>query len=321
MRIKATLFQHALACGWGCLTLTIVACERPPSADRTVRNGGRLPVAAGIFPIADALKQIGGDRVEVTTLLPPGQTPHGYEPTPLLAERLAGSRLLVLVGRGVDDWARRSAMASGARAPRILDLGSPANGPTRPPASQHLPEEHDHDDPEGHEGTDPHTWLDPVMMMGFCDRMADALCQLDPPEAETYRANARRFRKELDDLDKLCADRLKGLPRKEFVTLHAAFGLFADRYGLKQLALRHTHAEESGPKRMEELIAFIKRHRVKVVFGEPQFPRERMEAIARQAGVETAILDPIGAAGVPGRDGYIALMKTNLDTFVAALSQ
>jgi ABC-type Zn uptake system ZnuABC Zn-binding protein ZnuA len=305
-------------------------------------------VAASIFPIADALKQVGGDRVEVTTLLPPGQTPHDYQPTPAMAEKLAGARLLVLVGLGLDDWARRSAAAEGAKGLEILDLGSkvissagpqagtqgqatkPASKTTAPgfqggsPRAHHDHEEHgaeDHGHRHEHGGVDPHLWLDPMVMMRITDLIADALCRVDPAGSAVYRANGLRFRAELAELDKLCMSRLRNLPRKEFVTLHAAFGRFADRYGLRQLSIRSVNAEEVGPKRLEQVVEFIKTHQIKAVFAEPQFPAERLEAIARQTGATVSYLDPEGAPGVPGHDSYVALMKTNLDALVAALSK
>jgi zinc transport system substrate-binding protein len=319
------------------VALSMVAgCRRESSTSSAPGSSGApIRVTGSIFPLTDVLKQVGSDRVETDTLLPPGQTPHGYEPTPALAEKLATSRLLVMVGLGIDDWARRGAVAAGGRGPRIVELGAvlsagqPTSGLGGETGHSHeKTQEHgheaDHDADHGghdHAGTDPHVWLDPVVMMRFADAIAGALSEVDPAGRETYFRNAAGFRKELEDLDRLCASRLKQVPHKEFVTLHAAFGLFAKRYGLAQLALRHTHAEETGPKQMEDLVAFIRKHQVKVVFAEPQFPPEKLLAIARQAGVGTAMLDPIGARGVPGHDSYVALMKTNLDALVDALSK
>ena len=296
-------------------------------------------VAASIFPIADAVRQVGGDRVEVVTLLPAGQTPHDYRPTPAQTEKLARAGLLIVVGLGLDDWARRSAAAVGAGGPEVLDLGSTLMGGfprglgdsaenaapdavTSGPTNRSPDREHGGHDPHEHgdAAVDPHVWLDPVVMMGFADQIFQTLRRLDPAGESIYRANALRFRKELEELDWLCARRLQAVPRKEFVSLHAAFGVFAKRYGLRQLALRHTHAEEAGPRHLEEVVAFIKAHRIKTIFAEPQFPADRLEAIAHQTGATIRYLDPIGAPGVPGYDGYVALMRTNLETLVAALS-
>ncbi len=308
------------------LTIALMGCRKDstePPADRS--PSGRLPVAASIFPIADALKQIGGDRVEVLTLLPVGQTPHGYEPTPAQAEALARTRLLVVVGLGLDDWARRSAAAAARKDQTVLIVGPKVMQSAASHAAA-KPDEHGHDedskhDDHGHAGTDPHIWVDPMVMIRITDAITDTLCGLDPAGTDTYTANAQKFRNELVQLDRLYATSLKAVARKDFVTLHAAFGLMADRYGLKQLALRHSHAEETGPGHLEEVVAFIKKHKVKVIFAEPQFPAERLESLARETGASVGRLDPIGAPGVPGHDGYIALMKTNLDALVAGLSK
>jgi zinc transport system substrate-binding protein len=340
--------SKALVAGLG-TTCALIGCRQgPTTVGKVVGAGGRVVVAASIFPIADTLKQVGGNRVEVITLLPPGQTPHDYQPTPATAEKLARARLLVLVGIGLDDWARRSAKAEGRKGLEILDLGSkilstvgtqagtqgPAarpdtatttqsvRGESGPPEGEregHEADNHAH----GHEhgGVDPHLWLDPIVMMQVTDLIADALCRVDPAGSATYKDGALRFRAELADLDKLCASRLRNLPHKEFVTLHAAFGRFADRYGLRQLSIRNVNAEEAGPKRLEQVVEFIEKHRIKAVFAEPQFPAERLEAIARQTGAVVSYLDPEGAPGVPGHDSYVTLMRTNLDALVAALSR
>jgi len=312
----------------------LFGCGKRPGATYGTSDDRRPVVAASIFPIADAVRQVGGDRVRVLTLLPPGQTPHGYEPTPAQAERLATARLLVVVGLGLDDWAHRSAAAVGDNAPRVLDLGamleSHASSPTSRPsttvpatgpvvrADRRDPQAHDH---AHHEPDDPHIWLDPIKMIRIAGVIAEALGEVDPAGSASYAANAAQFQDRLRELDRRCAERLAPLSRKEFVTLHAAFGHFAARYGLTQVALRWAHANEAGPKQLERVIAFIKEKGVRNLFAEPQFPVDRLDAIAKQTGVSVDRLDPLGAPGITGHDSYIELMGTNLDTLVEGLSK
>jgi ABC-type Zn uptake system ZnuABC Zn-binding protein ZnuA len=308
------------------LAVTVLTgCTRESDRHRNPADeDGRIAVAATIFPIADVIRQIGGDRVRVTTLLGAGQSPHGFEPTPAQIEEIANSRLLVIVGLGLDDWARRSAMASGRHPPTILDLGAALVGTASRPAPQSTGPAaavDGHDDDHDHGGTDPHIWLDPIEMIRVTAAIVQAMQEIDPAGGAGYAANGLRFDAALRDLDRLCRQRLAGLRCREFVTLHAAFGHFAARYGLKEISIRHADAEEGSPKQFERVVAFIKQNKVKFIFAEPQFPTDRLDAIAKQTGVGVDRLDPLGTSGVVGHDSYIALMKTNLNTLVQGMSQ
>jgi zinc transport system substrate-binding protein len=303
-----------MASGWGA-----VAASEP----------AKLQVAASIFPIADVVQQIGRERVTVTTLLRPGQSPHGYEPRPEQAEGIARARLLVMVGLGLDEWARRAAEAGGGGRIEILELGRlldqiqaaatrPAEGNAEEHgASEHEPHQH------GHGSVDPHIWLDPVLMMDMVPHVAEALGRIDPPGRDEYRRNAETLRGELRALDEEYRRVLSGAKHKEFVTFHAAFGRLAARYGLKQEAVVGAEAEEGqfGPGQLEAVVRFIKQHGVKVVFAEPQFPPERLKAIAEQTGAAVGQLDPLGNPLVKGRDGYLPMMRYNLSQLAQALER
>ena len=308
----------------------MVGCGKRPDGSGALN---RSPTVIGsILPIADVLAQLAGGRYRVMTLLPPGQTPHGYEPTPAQVEQLANAKLLVMVGLGVDDWALRSTQALGRDAPRTLQLGAvvdtslprAATAHGRPSTRAAAPAADDHDHDHGHHGSgidDPHIWLDPVKMIRITDEIARALAAVDPAGEAGFAANAERFKRELRDLDRLFAEGLAKLPRREFVTFHSAYGHLAARYGLEEIPLRLTHAEEAGPRQLERVVAFIRKNKVRFIFAEPQFPVDQLDAIAQQTGVGVDRLDPLGAPGITGHDGYIAMMKTNLATLVEGLSK
>ena len=311
----------------------MVGCRRRPEGSAGSSAADRGPTVAGsILPIADVLAQLVGGRYRVMTLLPAGQTPHGYEPAPAQAERLAAAELLVMVGLGVDDWALRSAEALGRDGPRVLQLGAvvdtslpetgaaPDGSTTRTARSPADVDGHDHG--HHHAGADdPHIWLDPIKMIQITDEIARALAAVDPAGEADFVANAERFKRELRDLDRLYAERLAKLPRREFVTFHAAYGHLAARYGLEEVPLRFAHAEEAGPRQLEQVVAFIRKNKVRFIFAEPQFPVDQLDAIAQQTGVGVDRLDPLGAPGITGHDGYVAMMKTNLAALIEGLSR
>jgi len=259
-----------------------------------------MPVVASIHPIADVLGHVGGERVRVLTLLPPGGAPKAYTPTKGQSDELAKARLLVVVGLGLDDWARRGVPAAREDGLKILDLSAVVGCPS---------------------GTDPYIWLDPVKMIRIVEGIAKALGDVDPSGASGYAANATVFQKRLRELDRLCAKQLGSLPRKAFVTFDPTFGHFAARYGLKQIAVPAAHVRDAARGAVEGVVAFVRKHQARCLFADPGFDVDPLDAIAEQANISVDRLDPLGTPGISGHDTYIELMKTNLDALVEGLSQ
>jgi len=265
-----------------------------------VSADGRMLVAASIYPIADILRHVGGERhVRVLTLLPPGGAAKAYTPTEGQSDELARARLLVVIGLGLDDWARRGVPAEGGDGPRIVDLSTVVGCPS---------------------GTDPYVWLDPVKMIRMVEGIAKALSDVDPEGASRYASNAAAYQNRLRELDRLCAKQLESLPRKAFVTLDPTFGHFAARYGLKQIAVPEAHVRDAERGEVKGVIAFLRKHQAKCLFADPGFSVDPLDAIVEQANISFDRLDPLGTPGISGHGTYIDLMKTNLDALVEGLS-
>ena len=262
---------------------------------------GTLCVAASIFPLADVARQIGGGDAEVVTLLPPGTSPHGFEPQPRQVERLARCRLLLTVGLGADAWAERAAQAAGTTIRQLQFADATGRGASR----------------DG----DPHRWLDPVRMKTFAAAVAEAMADLDPAHAAAFRERGKAFAGELDKLDADHREALGKLKRKAFVSFHPAFTHLAARYGLTQAAVAESHAEEGGPATLEHVVRFVRENKLKIVFAEPQLPAEKLEWLKEQTGASVGRLDPIGNPAVEGYDSYLAMMRSNLKSLVAAMSE
>lgn len=287
--------------------------DRPETAD-----GGKVRVVASIFPLADVARQIGGEHVEVSCLLRPGLTPHDYRATLGDAATVGRARLCLRVGLGLDDWFPPEAK-------NVLLLGyavgvaPPATSAEPHPPGEHAEEGEGGEDEEEHHhgGIDPHVWLDPAMMQTFVSKLADDLARLDPAHQQDYFQRRDEYLAKLRQLDEDYRRTLAGVKIKQFVTFHAAFTYVARRYGLQQESLHTSMASAPGVGRMKEVTDFIRAHGVKVVFAEPQFPAENLEALAKEAGVKVGRLDPEGNPDVRGYDSYLAMMRSNL----AALSE
>jgi zinc transport system substrate-binding protein len=262
-----------------------------------------LAIVASIFPLQDVARQVGGDAVRVDVLVPPGASPHGFEPKPAQVEQFSRADLVLTIGSGFDPWADRLADASGRKDLRRLVF---ARAVARVP----LP---------GPPTTDPHLWLDPILMRTFVDSLAATLTALRPGAAAAIATRAAAYRAELDSLDSEYRARLAAAPRKSFVTLHAAFHYLAARYGLEQVSVFSADMEEPGPADLERVARFVRDRGVTVLFVQPQLPLSNVAWLREQAGLRVATLDPLENASQPERDTYVAIMRRNLDTLVREL--
>ncbi len=283
--------------------------SQPPSA------AARLEVVATIFPLADVARQIGGPSVNVGCLLRAGQSPHDFSPQAEQAEMLARARLLIMVGLGVDEWAGRAAAAAKARGLAVLRLAE-LGGPDSPATSAGQADS----DHVGHE-RDPHVWLDPVQMRGFAADIAEALSRADPEHRQDYLRRRDAYVAQLEALDREYRTALAPLKGKAFLTFHPAFSYMAERYGLKQFSLHTADAAGFGPDRLDKAVAFIRANRVRAIFAEPQFPAEKLRALADQTGAAIGRLDPLGSPASPGYDSYLALMRSNLQALAGGLKE
>lgn len=281
----------------------------------------RIPVAASILPLGDFLEKLGGERVEVTVLIPPGASPHVYEPSPAAVAQAARARVLAYVGAGLDPWVERL-LAKGKEGARQV-VQATAGIPLLADVGHH-----DHDHPPGkasekgghhHDQGNPHIWLDPVIAQDICRRLAAALMAADPEHRELYEANLARYLAELEALHQEIAAATATFRIKEFVSFHPAFSYFARRYGLKEVGvIEAAPGREPTPGLLRKLVNNIRKFEVQAVFAEPQLSPRAAEVLAREAGVKVLILDPLGGRPPYGSD-YLKLMRHNLAVMQQAM--
>lgn len=269
-----------------------------------VASAEPLRVAASISPIGDMAKQVGGERVEVQVLLPPGASPHVFEPTMKTAKDLSHARLFFEVGAGLDFWAERLVRAS-KETIRVVVLTE---------GMKLLREEGDH----GHETGNPHVWLDPVLAIEMVRKIEAALEQADAQGADFYRRRSAEYIAKLQALDAEIKKTVSAFRIKSFVSFHPAWDYFALRYGLKSVGvIEESPGKEPSPQRLEAIVKAIRSYHIRAVFAEPQLNPKAAEVIAREAGVRVIMLDPEG--GLPGRETYIGLMRYNLERLKDAM--
>lgn len=267
---------------------------------------GRIKVIAGIAPLADFVRQVGGDRVDVKLLLPPGASPHVFEPTPKAVKDVSVANVFVKIGAGLEFWAEKIIQSSGNKKLIIVDSSSGIQ------LIKH------HDEAHGLSVADPHIWLDPVIAISIVAKIEKALSEADPQGAAVYEKNASAYKEKLSLLDRDIAGRVKTFRIKEYVTFHPAWNYFSQRYGLRVSGvIEEAPGKEPGPKHIAKIIKDIKRTGSNIIFVEPQFNPKIGEVIAKEAGAKVLYLDPIG--GQKGRETYIEMMRYNINAIERAM--
>jgi zinc transport system substrate-binding protein len=310
--------------------------------------GGRGPSPAGnapvavvtIAPLADLVRSVAGPGWTVRTVIPPGTSPHVFEPAPSDLRKLVGARVVVVVGAGYDDWMRKVLRACASDAPVHDAAASIQIGPGRCEVEGDHDHAHDHahdheadhadegeesGSPGGHEGhahgvlgEDPHWWLSPVLAARSLGPIAEAFAAVDPIHAEEYRRRAERAAEGLLSLDAELAGLLEPIRGKRFVSAHRAWVYFADRYGLTEAAsIEPVPGREPSPRELKALVEEGRRGGLGRLFTEPQFPPAAARVVAREARLALTLVDPIG--GVPGRETYAELMRFNAAAFRSGL--
>ncbi|MFA1550079.1 metal ABC transporter substrate-binding protein [Actinomadura chokoriensis] len=277
---------------------------------------GKTAVVASFYPMAWLVEKVGGDDVFVRTLTRPGTEPHDLELTARQVANIEDADLSVYVAGvqpAVDD-----AVARHAERGRSLDAASLVR--TLPPPGETRDEEA-HDGVRHREASyDPHLWLDPSRMATVATALGERLAAADPGRASGYLRRAAAAAGELNGLDRAFGDGLETCARRDIVTAHAAFGYLADRYGLRQRPV--SGVDPSGgpsPKRLAELTRLVSASGATTVFTETLVSPKVAEALAREAGVRTAVLDPVEGIEEGSSGDYMTIMRQNLRTLRPAL--
>ena len=270
------------------VAMSLQGCAAFSADDRRPR------VAAAFYPLAYVAERVAGDLAQVDDLTATGQEPHDLELSVRTTAELADADLVLYLSGfqpAVDDAVTQNATGEVLDAADVVPL----------------------------EGGDPHFWLDPLRLADLADAIADRIADLDPPHAADYRAGAASLRAELVELDREYAETLGDCERHTVVVSHDAFG-YLDRYGLDVEAITGLSPEtEPTPADLQRLQRLIERDGLTTVFSETLAPPRLAESLAEDAGVRTAVLDPLeGLTADSADEDYLSLMRQNLAALKAA---
>jgi zinc transport system substrate-binding protein len=274
----------------------------------------RPSVVVSIHPYFDITRTIAGEDADVVRILPPGASPHTFDPTPRDVGRIARSDLVIMNG-GLDLWLRDLVEASGARGPVLEVVALPA---VQEVMRHAFPDLVAVDARGATVGFNPHVWLDPLVMVEVAEAIAGALADLDPDGAESYRERARAVQEELRDLHEEVGATLAPVAGAPFVPFHDAWPYFAARFGLDLVVeIEPFPGREPSPSYLRYALGLIRDSGARAVFSEVQLSRRPAEVVARDAGVALYELDPLG--GVSGRERYADLLRFNAALIAEAL--
>jgi zinc/manganese transport system substrate-binding protein len=282
------------------LILLAVATPAP------LRAQDRLDVVASFSITGDFARNVGGDRVSVTTLVGPDGDVHVYAPAPADARKIADAKLLIINGLGLEGWLPRLLQSTGSKAPIItatrgiapLKLGSDA---------------------------DPHAWQSVANAKTYVANIRDALVAADPADAGTFRANAQAYLEKLDALDREVREAVKQIPqsRRKVISTHDAFGYFASAYGIEFIAPTGVSTEsEASARDIAGIITQVKTKKIPAVFLENISDPRLIRRISAESGARVG--GTLFSDSLTGENGdaptYIDMVRHNIKALTSALA-
>lgn len=354
IRMTAALAVGALVLA-GCGTKT--ADTKKPEAEKKTETTKKV-VYTSFYPMYDFAKKVAGDKMDIRNVVPVGQEPHDYELTTQDRKNFEHADAIIYNGAGMEEWvddvrdAMKDSKVKFIKASEGITLreGHHHHHHDEDAKDEHdhdhatdvKKDEHDHDhdhateakdahdhatdakeEEHEHEGEyDPHVWLSPENAKKEMENIKNAFVALDPANADTYKKNYEDNAKKFDELDAEYKKELKPYKGRHIIVAHEAFGYLCANYGLEQVGIEGLSPDsEPSPKKMAEIVEFAKKNDIKTVFYEELVSPKVSEAVAKEAGAKTSMLNPLEGLSQKeideGKD-YVSVMKSNLKNLLDA---
>ncbi|HAS04233.1 MAG TPA: zinc ABC transporter substrate-binding protein, partial [Dehalococcoidia bacterium] len=286
--------KNNTAPGWYFLTGAVVlllAVMMGGCKPGTTTSGDTLKIIASITPVADFVEQIGGDKVEVTLMVPAGADPHTYEPTPGQMVFVSEADVFVKVGSGVDyEEIWMNDIMDMNRDMQLIDCS------------------------EGIDiiNEDPHIWTSPLNARQMVENIYNGLITLDSDNADYYQTNYENYVSELETLHSDILNILEGYENRNFLIYHPSFAYFASEYNLIQIPIEH-QGKEPTPKVIQDCIDQAYEHNLNYVYVAPQFATSYAESIAAEISGSVLYIDPLPSSYISGTRSVAASIALELE--------
>jgi zinc transport system substrate-binding protein len=275
-------------------------------------QGKVLTVLATFYPIYDFTKNVGGDKINVSLLVPETVDVHDFDPTPSSVEQVATSDLLIYNGAGLEPWIPQ--IISAANNPKLVVVDTSQGIPLLPVPPQFQKE---------NRTVDPHIWLDPVLAKQQVSNILQGLIRSDPADQEYFTANAQSYEAKLDYLNFQIVNATASVKTRYFVTFHEAFAYFAKEYNLTQIPIAGPFEEEPTTSDIQKVIDAINQYHLQYVGYESLETPAISQAISSETNATLILMNPI--EGLTEQDKiagktYLILMQEDLSNILLALN-
>ncbi len=288
----------------------LAACGGSGAATPSAAPGALLVVTTTTI-LADLVRQVGGDRVSVESLVPKGGEVHTFDPTPSDVRRIAGADVIFLNGLGLDDWLADLVADAGTRAP-VVRLAEQLEGVDYLAGGV-----------EGAEGVNPHLWLNVAYATKYAERIAGSLAAADPDHAADYEAGYTAYAQVLGDLDAKARSTLGAIPEasRTVIAFHDAFPYFAAAYGLTiDGTIVDAPGQDPSAAQVSGLIRLVKEKGIRAIFAEAQFSEDLVRTIADETGATVVSDLYTDSTGDAPQDTYASMMTWNIEQVAKALT-
>ncbi len=287
-------------------------------ADDTGGAGSEVSVVTTTSIVADWVENIGGEHVEVFSIVPAGGDPHGFQPGARDVAKIADADLVLSIGLGLEGSWLKELVENAARGPStIVELGEIIDPIEFTGIDAH-------EDEHGHGVKDPHFWFDPLRVKRSVNDIAARLSTLDPDRGAAYNANASAYNARLDELHAWTLEQVGVVPeeRRLLLTSHDSLGYFANLYGFEVIGVILGVSTEREPSAagLADLVEEVRKYSVPAVFGETTVSERLANAVAEESGAKLVRLysGALGAGG-SGAGTYIEMVRTNVGRIAEAL--
>ena len=274
------------------------------------RASTKIKIVVSIAPLADFVEQVGGNKVDVVVMVPPGASPHAYEPRPNQLIKLNNADVFVKVGTPVEfelSWMDKIISMNNS----MLLINASEN--LELIFSEHY---HLHGEPEQSydhtETPDPHIWLSPVNAQTMVENIYQGLIKIDPGNRTTYENNKDEFIKKLQTLDVEIKAKLAEKKIRKFMIYHPAWGYFAHQYNLHQIPIE-VEGKEPTVKGIQQIIERAKNNNIKIIFASPQFQTASAELIAREINSKLALISPMAKDYISNIRKFVELLYETME--------
>lgn len=299
--MKKRIISGILALLTGVMLIGCGTKDEPTTAKKNITED-KLNIKVSIYPLKEFADKIGGDKVEVTCLVPDNMEPHDYEPKTKDFEDLTKSKAFIYNGLGMENWVDQVNEAIKDKGITIVDSSIGVE-----PRKEE-------------DSVDPHIWLSVKNAQIQSENIKNTLVKLDEKNKDYYEGNYKKFKEELENVYNEYKPKFDALDKKNFITGHAAFGYLCRDFGLKQKSVENLFAEgEPTPKQLEDLVKFCKENNIKTVFSEELASPKVSQTLAKEVGAD--VVPILTLESKEDDKDYIQAIKYNLDEIYRCLSK